>query len=95
MHVTQKVVPTGPWFEAMRGGNFDVVVEANCNSIVNPLLDMQKYLPHTVFTENYGNYEDHREIDLYEQDAARDRLREAARADARSIEKRRARHQGA
>ena len=28
LHVTQKVVPTGPWFDNMRQGNFDVVVEA-------------------------------------------------------------------
>jgi peptide/nickel transport system substrate-binding protein len=67
LRVTQKVVPTGPWFEAMRSGSFDVVVDASCNSIVNPLLDVQKYLPHTVFTENYGNYEDQPEIDLYQQ----------------------------
>ena len=25
LKVTQRVVPTGPWFEAMRSGNFDVV----------------------------------------------------------------------
>jgi peptide/nickel transport system substrate-binding protein len=78
LHVTQRVVPTGPWFEAMRGGNFDVVVEANCNSVVNPLLDVQKYLPHTVFNENYGNYEDQTEIDIYQKmlhevDAAKQR----------------------
>ena len=34
------MVPTGPWFEAMRSGDFDVVVEANCHSVVNPLLDV-------------------------------------------------------
>jgi peptide/nickel transport system substrate-binding protein len=66
LHVTQRVVPTGPWYEAMRSGNFDVVVEASCNSVVNPLLDVQKYLPHSVFTENYGNYDDQPEIDLYQ-----------------------------
>jgi peptide/nickel transport system substrate-binding protein len=66
LHATQRVVPTGPWFEAMRSGNFDVVVEANCNSVVNPLLDVQKYLPHAVFSENYGNYDDQPEIDLYQ-----------------------------
>jgi len=38
LHAAQRVVPTGPWFEAMRGGNFDVVLEANCQSVVNPLL---------------------------------------------------------
>jgi peptide/nickel transport system substrate-binding protein len=63
--VTQKVVPTGPWFEGMRTGNFDVTMEANCQSVVNPVLDVAKYLPRTVFTENYGNYEDDHEIELY------------------------------
>jgi peptide/nickel transport system substrate-binding protein len=65
VHATQKVVPTGPWFAAMRGGDFDVVVEANCNSIVNPVLDTQKYLPHDVFVENYGYYKDPVEADIY------------------------------
>ena len=40
LHVTQRVVPTGPWFEAMRQGNFDVVLNGNCQSVVNPLLDV-------------------------------------------------------
>jgi peptide/nickel transport system substrate-binding protein len=65
LHVTQKVVPTGPWFEAMRSGNFDVVVEANCQGVVNPTMDVGKYLPHTVYTENYGQFEDQKEIDVY------------------------------
>jgi peptide/nickel transport system substrate-binding protein len=72
------VVPTGPWFEAMRSGNFDVVVEASCNSVVNPLLDVQKYLPNSIYAANYGNYDDQPEIDLYQQmlhetDAAKQR----------------------
>ncbi|HYM71891.1 MAG TPA: ABC transporter substrate-binding protein [Stellaceae bacterium] len=66
LKVTQKVVPTGPWFEGMRTGNFDVTMEANCQSVVNPVLDIGKYLPHTVYTENYGGYEDQPEIDLYQ-----------------------------
>ncbi|HTZ36864.1 MAG TPA: ABC transporter substrate-binding protein [Stellaceae bacterium] len=65
LKVAQHVVPTGPWFENMRTGNFDVTLEANCQSVVNPLLDVAKYLPHTVFTENYGGYEDAAEIDIY------------------------------
>lgn len=64
--VTQKVVPTGPWFASMRGGDFDVVLEANCNSIVNPVLDTQKYLPHDVFGENYGGYNDPVEAEIYQ-----------------------------
>jgi peptide/nickel transport system substrate-binding protein len=63
----QRIVPVGPWFEAMRSGNFDVTLEGNCNSIINPVIDIQKYLPRSVFTENYGNYEDPREVDLYQQ----------------------------
>jgi peptide/nickel transport system substrate-binding protein len=65
LKVTQRVVPTGPWFEGMRSGNFDVTMEANCQSVVNPVLDVGKYLPHTVYTENYGNYEDEKEIEIY------------------------------
>jgi len=66
LRVTQRVVPTGPWFEAMRSGSFDVVVDASCHSTVNPLLDVQKYLPRAVSSENYGNYDDQQEIDLYQ-----------------------------
>ena len=66
LHASQRVVPTGPWFEAMRSGKFDVVLEASCQSVVNPLLDVQKALPASVFTENYGNYDDRKEIDLYQ-----------------------------
>jgi peptide/nickel transport system substrate-binding protein len=64
LHVTQRVVPTGPWFEAMRQGNFDAVLAGNCNSMVNPLLDVQRYLPN--YAANYGQFEDPREIALYD-----------------------------
>ena len=62
---TQKVVPTGPWFEAMRTATFDVVHYPICHSTVNPLLDVQPYLPTSVSSENYGYYEDPQEADLY------------------------------
>ena len=67
LHVTQRVVPTGPWFEAMRSGNFEVVLQANCHGVVNPLVDVGNYLPHTVYTENYGQFEDQQEVDLYDE----------------------------
>ena len=66
LHVTQRVVPTGPWFEAMRNGDFDVVLEAPGHGMVNPLLDVQKALPASVDSENYGNYDDPQEVDLYD-----------------------------
>jgi peptide/nickel transport system substrate-binding protein len=66
LKVTQRVVPTGPWFEALRGGNFDVGVTGNCQSAVNPLLDVQRYLPGSIYAANYGNFEDPEEVDLYD-----------------------------
>jgi len=65
LHVTQRVLPTGPWFEAERTGNFAVDLQANCHSVVNPLIDVQPYLPTSVSAQNYGNYEDPAEMELY------------------------------
>jgi peptide/nickel transport system substrate-binding protein len=65
LKVTQKVLPVGPWFEAMRSGNFDIVLEGNCQNVVNPLADIGKYLPHSISNSNYGNFDDQKEIDLY------------------------------
>jgi peptide/nickel transport system substrate-binding protein len=67
LHVTQRVAPTGPWFDAMRNGDFDVVVEAPGYGIVNPPLDVQKVLPGSVDSENYGHYEDAKEVKLYDE----------------------------
>jgi peptide/nickel transport system substrate-binding protein len=66
LHVTQRVVPTGPWFEAFRQGNYDVGLAGNCQSIVNPLLDVQRYLPPSVYAGNYGQFDDQQAIDLYD-----------------------------
>ena len=66
LHVTQRVLPTGPWFEALRSGNFDVGVTGNCQSVVNPLLDVQRYLPGSVYAANYGRFEDPAEVALYD-----------------------------
>jgi peptide/nickel transport system substrate-binding protein len=66
LRVNQRVVPTGPWFEALRASNFDVTLEGNCQSVINPLLDVSKYQPRSVFTEQYGNFEDPAAIALYQ-----------------------------
>ena len=54
--VTQKVVATGPWFQAMRSAQYDVVHYPICRSTVNPVLDVGAYLPSS--DENYGFYDD-------------------------------------
>jgi peptide/nickel transport system substrate-binding protein len=66
LHVTQRVLPTGPYDEALRNEDFAVAVDAECQNIVNPLLDGTKYLPHSVSSANYGNYDDPTEIDIYD-----------------------------
>ncbi|MBV9552647.1 MAG: ABC transporter substrate-binding protein [Alphaproteobacteria bacterium] len=63
--VTQKMMPTGPWMETERAGNFSVDLQANCHAVVNPLIDVQPYLPSSVSAQNYGNYEDSEEMALY------------------------------
>ena len=65
LRVTQRVLPTGPYAEALRSGDFDLTLDGDCQNVVNPLLDVGKYLPHSVSSENYGNYDDQPEIDLY------------------------------
>jgi len=66
LHVTQRVLPTGPWLEALRNGSFDSAMNGNCNSVVNPLLDVQRYLPQSVYVASYGRFDDQPEIDLYD-----------------------------
>jgi peptide/nickel transport system substrate-binding protein len=66
LKVEQRVLPTGPFFDALRQGTFDVTVDFNCQANVNPLLDVAKFLPHTVYPENYGQYEDKKAIELYD-----------------------------
>jgi peptide/nickel transport system substrate-binding protein len=59
-------VPTGPFGEALRRGEFETVLDGDCQNIVNPLLDGTKYLPHSVSPSNYGYYEDPSEVELYD-----------------------------
>src|SRR5207237_10822103 len=64
--VTQKVLPSGPWVAAERAGDFSVVLQANCHSVVNPLIAVQPYLSSSVSTQNHGNYDEQREHEHYE-----------------------------
>jgi peptide/nickel transport system substrate-binding protein len=65
LHVTQHVVPTGPWFAGLRSGNFQVSTGGSCHGIVNPVIDVQPWLPHSVSAANYGYYEDPTELAIY------------------------------
>jgi peptide/nickel transport system substrate-binding protein len=66
LHVTQKVVPGGPWFAALRSGDFDVSTGGNCHGIVNPVIDVQTWLSHSISSQNYGYYEDPKADEIYD-----------------------------
>jgi peptide/nickel transport system substrate-binding protein len=61
------VVPTGPWLDAMRSGDFTVALEANCQNVVNPIADVGRWLPHEIQRENYGYFADPQMVDIYNQ----------------------------
>ncbi len=55
----QHVHPTGPFFHILRNSKeFDVSIDAPCQSVVNPLLDVGKYLSASRSSLNYANYDD-------------------------------------
>ncbi|HJM49163.1 MAG TPA: ABC transporter substrate-binding protein [Alphaproteobacteria bacterium] len=61
--VDQRVQPTGPFYASLRKKkDFDVSIDFNCQAVVNPLLDVAKYISDDVSGNNYGNYQD-REMD--------------------------------
>ena len=64
---TQQTHATGPFYAIQRGTHeFDVTIDAGCNSIVNPLLDVSKYLSADRASNNYTQGID-REVDgLYD-----------------------------
>ena len=66
LHVTQRVVPGGPWFAALRSGDFQVSTGGNCHGIVNPVIDIQTWLSHSISSQNYGYYEDPKADEIYD-----------------------------
>ncbi len=60
--VDQQMSPTGPFYAKLRSSDFDVTMDFNCQSVVNPLLDIGKFLSADKGNESYGGYTD-REVD--------------------------------
>ena len=57
MKVTQRVQPTGPFYDTLRKQkDFDVSIDFNCQSVINPLADISKFLGSA--GNNYGQFED-------------------------------------
>ncbi len=59
LKVTQRVQPTGPFFATLRKKkDFDVSMDFNCQSVVNPLLDVSKFQSDTIAGNQYASYQD-------------------------------------
>jgi peptide/nickel transport system substrate-binding protein len=68
LNVTQKTVPTGPWRAGLRKNppEYQVAIDANCQTVVNPSLDISKFISTDRSGNNYARYTD-RELDrLYD-----------------------------
>ena len=66
MMVTMRMMSTGPLLAAARSSDFQVWLGANCPGVTNPLIDVQRYLPSTVYAANYAQFEDPTQVALYE-----------------------------
>jgi len=65
MKVTQRVQPSPPFYATLRKKkDFDVSIDFNCQSVINPIADISKFLGSA--GNNYGNYEDQVLEDLYD-----------------------------
>ena len=85
---TQTVVPTGIWYDGLRKKKeHPVSVDNNCQSVVNPLIDVSKYQSADVSGNNYGNYID-RDLDALWQKMNRTGDAKEARSILRQYEKR-------
>ena len=63
MKVKQWVEPTGPFYATLRKSKkFDVSIDFNCQAVVNPLLDVSKFISDDISSNQYGSYQD-RELD--------------------------------
>ena len=63
---TQAVVPSGPWYDGLRKKkDFDVAIDFNCQSVVNPLVDAAKWISADKTGNNYGSYIDRKVDEMY------------------------------
>ena len=56
--------PSGPFYDTLRKkSDFDVSIDFNCQSVINPIADITKFLGSA--GNNYGQYEDQILEDMY------------------------------
>ena len=58
VEVTQAGVATSEWYAKHRAGSHDLGIDANCQSVINPVADVGKYTSRSANPANYSHYED-------------------------------------
>ena len=59
LKVKQRVQPTSPFYATLRKKkDFDVSMDFNCQSVVNPLIDVSKFLSDDIAGNQYAGYQD-------------------------------------
>jgi len=67
LNFEQKIQPTGDFYATLRdAGDFDVSIDFNCQSVVNPPIDTSKYLSSDINPVNYSRIADRTLDGLYE-----------------------------
>jgi peptide/nickel transport system substrate-binding protein len=86
--VDQRVQPTGPFYNTLRSKkDFDVSMDFNCQAVVNPLLDVAKFISDDVTGNQNAGYQD-RELDKMFEAMNRSGDEKEQRAIMRKFEKR-------
>ena len=63
----QSVQPSGPFYASLRKKkDYDVSIDFNCQSVINPLADVSKYISDDLAGNNYANYQDREADKIYD-----------------------------
>lgn len=88
LNVEQWVEPTAPFWKTLRSDTgYEVTMDFNCQSVVNPILDITKFLSNDIAANNYANYID-RDLDQFHAKMVRETDFEKLKAMSREFERR-------
>ena len=88
LKVKQWVQPSGPFYATLRKKkNFDVSIDFNCQSVINPLVDVSKFISDDKAGNQYAQYQD-RQLDKWFEEMNKEPDVKKQRAIMRKYEKR-------
>jgi peptide/nickel transport system substrate-binding protein len=67
LDVEHWIEPTAPFYATLRNGTFQVSIDFNCQAVVNPVLDISKFLSNDRSSANYAQYQDRALDGLYDE----------------------------